>query len=70
MYNSCLIILATNAIFIDLLRLTKLHVKLQPLYIKDVLSEGKKRAKTQKLCIIMLINPSQYNLLEKNIFDL
>ena len=38
--------------------------------LKDFLSKGKKSAKKHKLCIIMLINPSLYDFLEKNIFDL
>ena len=48
MHDLCLIVLATNAIFIDLLCITlpKLHVKLQPLPLRDVLSKGRKSAKT------------------------
>ena len=37
---------------------------------KKILSKVRKSAKTHKLCIIMLINPSSYNFLEKIIFDL
>ena len=44
MHNLCLIILATNTILIDLLRITlqKLHVKLQPhpSSLKDFLSKA------------------------------
>ena len=36
---------------------------------KDFLSEVEKSAKTHELCIIILINPSSYNFLEKIIFD-
>ena len=66
----CLIILSTNTIFIDLLRITlpKLHVKLQPHPI--IRAKVKKVQKMHKLCLIMLINPSLHNFLEKNIFDL
>ena len=49
MQNLCLIMLATNIIFVDLLRiiLPKLHVKFQP----HPLSKGRKSAKRHKLCI-------------------
>ena len=49
--NVCLIILATNTIFIDLLRITlpKLHIKLQPHPLKVYLSRGRKSAKNAKI---------------------
>ena len=72
MHNLCLIILATNNIFSDVMHITllKLHVKLQPHPLKIFWAKVEKVQKTHKLCIIMLINPSSYNFFEKNIFDL
>ena len=60
MHNVCLIMLATNTIFIDLVRITlsKLHVKFQPHPLKMFWAKVEKVQKTHKLCIIMLINPS------------
>ena len=60
MHNLCLIILATNTIFIDLLRITlpKLHVKLQPHPLKIFWAKVEKVQKTHELCIIMPISPS------------
>ena len=60
MHYLCLIILATNIIFNDFLRLTllKLHVKLQPHPLKDFGAKVNKVLKTHKLCTIMLINAS------------
>ena len=62
MHYLCLM-LATNTIFIELLSitLTKRNFSLIPY---------RKSAKTHKLCIIVLINPSPYNFVEKIIFDL
>ena len=51
----CLIMLATNTIFVYKVRITlpRRHVKL----LKDfIMSKGGKNEKTHKLCIIMLIN--------------
>ena len=72
MHNHLLIMLATNTIFIDLLCITlsKLHVKFQPNPLQIFLSKVEKVQKTHKLRMIMLINPSLYNFLEKIIFDL
>ena len=52
----CLIMLATNTIFVYKVRITlpRRHVKL----LKDFMSKGGKNEKTHKLCIIMLINSS------------
>ena len=50
--------------------LTKASCEIAASSLKDFLSKGRKSAKTHKLCIIMLIYPSWYNFLEKNIFDL
>ena len=52
--------LATNTIFIDLLRLSlpKLHVKFQSQSLKIYREKAEKVKKMDKLCIIMLINPS------------
>ena len=63
--------LATYTIFSALMRITlpKLHVKLQPHPLKIFWANVEKVQKTHKLCIIMLINPSYYIFLEKNIFD-
>ena len=60
MHNLYLIILAKTTIFIDLLCITlpKLHVKLQPHPLKIFQAKVEKVQKTQKLCTIMLINPS------------
>ena len=61
MHNLCLIILATNTIFSDLMRITfpKLQVKLQPHpLIKIFWAKVEKVQKRIKLCIIMLINTS------------
>ena len=60
MKNICLIMLATNTIFIDLLRLSlpKLHVKFQSQSLKIYREKAEKVKKMDKLCIIMLINPS------------
>ena len=57
MHNLGLIIIATNTIFIDLLRITisKLHVTLQPHPLKILGAKVEKVQKTHKLCIIMLI---------------
>ena len=70
MHNLWQIMLVTNTIFTDLLRitLTKLQAKFQ--LLKDLLIKGGKSAKTHELCIIMLIIPSWYNFLEKIIVDL
>ena len=59
MHNTCLIMLNTNTIFINLLRITlaKLHVKFQPNPLKIFWAKVEKVQKTHKLCIIMLINP-------------
>ena len=56
--------------------LTKASCEVAASSLKDFLSKGRKVHKTHKLCIInmlcynMLINPSKYNFLEKNVFDL
>ena len=44
MHSLCLIMLARNTIFIDLLHITlpKLHVKFQPHPLRDFLRKGKK----------------------------
>ena len=49
--------------------LIKLHVKFKPLPLKIFRAKVEKVQKTHKLCIIMLINPSLHNFLEKIIFD-
>ena len=71
MHNSFLIMLATNTILIDLVHstLTKLHMKFQPLPLKIFWEKVEKVQKTHWLFIIMLINPSLYDFLEK-IIDL
>ena len=58
--KSCIIMLATKTIFVDLLRITlqKLHVKFQPYPLKIFWTKVEKVEKTHKLCIIILINPS------------
>ena len=48
--------------------LTKASCKIAASSLKDFLSKGRKSAKTHKLCIIMLINPSSYNFSEKDIW--
>ena len=50
--------------------LTKALCKIAASLFKDFLSKDRKSAKTHKLCIFMLINPSEYNFLDENIFDL
>ena len=59
MHNLCLIILATNTIFSDLMRITlpKLHVKLQSHPLRISWAKVEKVQKTHELYIIMLINP-------------
>ena len=71
MHNLCLVNLATDTIFSDLMRviLPEIHVKLQPSLSKIFWAKVEKVQKTHKLCIIMLINPSLNNFLENIIFD-
>ena len=71
MHNLSLNILATNIIFIDQVRITlkKLYVEFQPLPLKIFGVKWKTCKKMNKSCIIMLINPSSYNLLEQIVFD-
>ena len=66
MHNLCLIMLTTNTIFIDFLRITlpKLFVKFQPHSLQTFLIKVDKVQKTHKLCIIMQINPSLYNFFD------
>ena len=71
MHDLCLIILATNTIFIDFQRITllKLHVKLHPHPLKIFWAKVENPQKTHKLCITTLINPSYYNFLEQKFFN-
>ena len=50
--------------------LTKASCNIAGSFLKDFRSKVRKSAKTHKSCIIMLINPSWYNFLEKIIFNL
>ena len=51
-------------------QLTKASCESSVRPLKRFLSKIGKSAKAHKSCIIMLINPSLYNFLEKIIFDL
>ena len=53
MHNLCLIILATNPIFSDLMRISlpKLHMKLEPHPLKIFWAKVEKVQKTHKICI-------------------
>ena len=59
--------LATNTTFIDFLRiiLPKLHVKSKPHPLKICWAKVEKVQKMQNLCIILLIDLSRCNFLEK-----